>query len=237
MFGSVQVRGKRILLIESDPRATRSTLSLLRGWGFLVWSFDRTVDLSLILRYSNFDLVISDINTLEREEFDGIQTVRRCFGGLYFVLSAQGDIAGELKAFELGVDDFICKTVDPRILLARICAGLRQRVLAPQPPEPDGKVEIDNLVIDRNDHCALVRGKRMPLSTGEFELLWMLATHRHQALSREFLFINTLGREYDGLDRTIDRRVSRLRKKLDARADLSLTVRTIWGRGYMLAER
>ena len=226
------MRGKRILLIEDDHRLARSIIRFLQDQGFVMRHFGDGDSVSQVLKSSDFDLVLCDIMLPGTDGFEIALQVRSHFGGPYIFLTALSDVDSQLKAFESGADDFIIKPVHPNILLARICACLRRR--QPQVKQ-ETVVQVDNLTVDRGERCARVEDETIPLSSGEFDLLWMLAAHPQQALSREFLFINTLGRQYDGLDRTIDGRVSRLRKKLENFGKVTLTVRTVWGQGYMLA--
>lgn len=228
------MRGQRILLIEDDQRLARSILLFLQQQAFVVRHVSDGDSLGQMLETCEFDLVLCDVMLPGTDGFEISQRIRRNFAGPYLFLSALSDLQSQLKAFELGADDFIVKPVDPNLLLARIRACLRRR--RPQ-AQYESVVHINNLTVDRGERCARVNGSSIPLSTREFDLLWLLATHQKQALSREFLFINTVGRHYDGLDRTIDGRISRLRKKLESVEGLGITVRTVWGQGYMLAGR
>ncbi|WP_295802837.1 response regulator transcription factor [uncultured Microbulbifer sp.] len=232
------MRGKRILLVEQDLRLAQSVIDALRELGVVLWHLNDGGNLERVLRYGEFDLVLTDFTADPAQGIEIIQQIRRNFSGPCLVLSSLHDVSSQLQAFELGVDDFISESEDPRLLLARIRANLRHyegHDYKGVRNNKKNKIKLDNLTIDWDDQFVLVGDRPFALSTGELELLWMLATHPQQALSREFLFINTLGRPYDGLDRTIDRRVSRLRKKMDSHTNLALTVRTIWGKGYMLA--
>lgn len=228
------MRGKRILLIEDDQRLARSITLFLEGQGFVIRHLADGTSIAQVLKDCDFDLVVCDVMLPGTDGFKISQQIKRHFDGPYLFLTALSDTLSQLKAFELGADDFIVKPVHPNILLARIRACLRRR----QPLEQqEVVVQVGNLNVDRGERRATVDGEPIALSTGEFDLLWLLSIHPQQALSREFLFINCLGRRYDGLDRTIDGRISRLRKKMDLYSTLPLTVRTVWGQGYMLAAK
>ncbi|WP_105101773.1 response regulator transcription factor [Microbulbifer pacificus] len=228
------MHGKRILLIEDDQRLARSIVHFLERQRFVVRHFSDGVGISQTLRTGSVDLVLCDVMLPGRDGFDIAGQIREEFNGPFLFLTALSDVRSQLKAFEIGADDFIVKPVHPEILLARIQACLRRRLPS---REKMTSVHIENLRLDRNERCAWVDDNVIPLSAGEFDLLWLLGTHSQQALSREFLFINSLGRRYDGLDRTIDGRISRLRKKMERFSSLPLTVRTVWGQGYMLAAK
>ncbi|WP_231759680.1 response regulator transcription factor [Microbulbifer elongatus] len=225
--------GRRILLIEDDQRLARSVVQFLEGQQFVVRHLADGIGVSQLLRTEVIDLVLCDIMLPGRDGFEIIQEVRTVFDGPCLFLTASSEVPVQLKAFEVGADDFIVKPVHPDILLARIEACLRRNFPTNQ---KKSVLQIGNLLIDRSGRKAWVNDEEIRLSPGEFDLLWLLGANPQQPLSREFLFINSLGRRYDGLDRTIDGRISRLRKKMERYSSLALTVRTVWGKGYMLAE-
>jgi DNA-binding response OmpR family regulator len=72
------------------------------------------------------------------------------------------------------------------------------------------------------------------LTTQEFELLHLLASHAGKILSREDIFLHLRGIDYDGLDRSIDGRISKLRRKLDDTAKTPTRIKTVWGKGYLI---
>ncbi|WP_231759667.1 response regulator transcription factor [Microbulbifer elongatus] len=227
------MRAQRILLIESNQRIARRIFGCLQDKGFIVWHDERGEDITRSLEHQVFDVVLSSVNT--PGDFERVSLIRQVFPGPLLAMSDFDGLNTQLRAYELGVDDFIVRPVDLRILLARIGAVLRRYLPETSSEQVASAIRVKNLTIDRKNQRVFIKDTPVAFSSGEFELLWTLAAHPQQALSREYLFTHTLGRPYDGLDRTIDRRVSRLRKKLDARSDVSLTVRTVWGKGYMLA--
>ena len=228
------VQGKRILLLEGEKCPEKAPIEFLLSQGFSVQAIDCGKPIQPALNTGDYDLVLLNIANFDTKNIEISKKIRRNFVGPLLVLSGLNNTKTQLKAFELGADDFITTPIDLRILLARIHASLRRS--SPQTPQKN-RVQINNLTVDRGERSAKVEGQTLPLSTGEFDILWLLASHPKRLLSRDFLFVHALGRQYDGLDRAIDRRVSRLRKKLENRPDLSLTVRTVWGQGYMLARR
>ncbi|MCQ3828175.1 response regulator transcription factor [Microbulbifer elongatus] len=227
------MRADRILLIESNRRIARRIEEALQGMGFIVWHDENGAEVIQGLTHQVFDLVLTSLNS--PENFEQVQRIRQVFSGPCMVMSDFDGLNTQLRAYELGVDDFIVRPVDMRILQARVRACLRRCRPKHSSRQASSAIRVKDLTIDRKNRRVFVKDTPVAFSSGEFEVLWMLAAHPQQALSREFLFTHALGRPYDGLDRTIDRRVSRLRKKLNACSDVALTVRTVWGKGYMLA--
>lgn len=223
----------RLLLIEDDEGLARSICRFLEKNGFDVKHFVNGDDLDVLVSTSDFAMIICDVMLPGTDGFEIAKKIRGKFSGSYIFLTSLDALEHQLKGFELGADDYICKPVDPKLLLARINACLKRKSAKPQKQ----KISFTNLTVDNDIKAATVEGEKLPLSNYEFDLLWLLANHSEQQLSREFLFTNTVGREYDGLDRTVDGRVSRLRKKLEQTDGIQCEVHTSWGKGYMLVAK
>lgn len=223
----------QILLIEDDHSLARSISKYLTINGFDVRHFSNGDNLENLIASNSFSLILCDVMLPGTDGFEIAKKIRHKFKGPYIFLTALNDLKSELKAFELGADDYICKPVNPELLLARIRAHLTRT----KTPTVDSNITFTNLIIDKATRTASIGNTLLPLSRYEFDLLWLLAVHREQQVNREFLFVNTVGREYNGLDRTIDGRISRLRKKLESFKKLKCKIQTSWGQGYMLAAK
>ncbi|TLM77333.1 winged helix-turn-helix domain-containing protein [Microbulbifer harenosus] len=223
---------KQILLLEGKGNPERSPREFLIKQGFSVQQLADGSPLKFTFDTIEYDVVLWNSDAINTEKLEIIRHIRRSFVGPLLIISSQNNTKIQLDAFESGADDFIITPVDSRVLLARIHVCLKRAThLAPK----KSIVQIQNLTVNHAERSAKIGGQLLPLSTGEFEILWLLVSHPKRLLSRDFLFVHALGRQYDGLDRAVDRRVSRLRKKLEKRPELSLTVRTVWGQGYILA--
>jgi len=93
-----------------------------------------------------------------------------------------------------------------------------------------------SLFINRSSQTVLLGRQSVELTTVEFSLLWSLATHCNQILDRETLFQLTKGISYDGIDRSVDITISRLRKKLNDNSAKPWRIKTIWGQGYLFVK-
>lgn len=221
----------RILLIEDDQRLVKSISSFLSNHGFEVRHLTDMDNLEVLIAAECIDLILCDVMLPGANGFDIAKKIRHKFDGPYIFLSALGSSKDQLKGFDLGADDYITKPVEPELLLARINAHLRNH----QRPASKNVIRVENLFVDSVNRYAKVDDEEIPLSKNEFNLLWLLAQSPGQIISREFLFQNTVGREYDGLNRTVDGRVSRLRKRLEQYNHLRCKVETLWGQGYILS--
>jgi two-component system OmpR family response regulator/two-component system response regulator RstA len=120
------------------------------------------------------------------------------------------------------------------VLLARTRALLRRVEHHHAAAENGGDIDLGALRISHSAQQAWLDGEPVELTTQEFELLSLLARNAGRILSREDIFRATRGIEYDGLDRSIDGRISRLRRKLGDSATTPTRIKTIWGKGYLL---
>ncbi|MAT68187.1 MAG: DNA-binding response regulator [Planctomycetaceae bacterium] len=192
---------------------------------------DRAVEIILATKP---DLVILDVNLPGRDGFEVCRVVRPGYAGPILILTARAEEVDEVVGLEIGADDYLSKPVRPRVLLARIRAHLRKAA-------PDGvnlaetRLVIGELEIDAACRMVVLEGCEINLTTAEFDLLWMLAQHAGQPLSRKVLNESLHEPPHDGLDRTIDLRVSRLRRKLLDDSASPRRIKSIRGVGYMLS--
>jgi two-component system response regulator RstA len=216
-----------LLLVEDDPALSALVGDFLRSHGYTVTAEgrgDRAVPRIAELRP---ELVLLD---LMLPGLDGLEVCRRAreggFRGAILMLTARGDDLDEVLGLQVGADDYLTKPVRPRVLLARVQAVLR-RLQGAETTLTRGR-----LVLDLAARDASLAGERLSLTTAEFELLALLAQRAGEVLSRDDLSIALRGIPWDGLDRTVDLRVSRLRKRLgDEAGELIKSVR---GSGYLL---
>ena len=152
------------------------------------------------------------------------------------MLSAKGEVFDKVLGLELGADDYIAKPVQPRVLLARIKALLRR---LPAPSEQDNasyQLIFGNFRISQSTRTASLGSQNIDLTTAEFDLLWLLASHAGNVLSRDDLLQELRGIGFDGLDRSIDARISRLRKKLNDDPENPTRIKTVRGKGYLFSK-
>src|SRR5690606_15839895 len=182
-------------------------------------------------------LVLLDLMLPGKDGLTICRELRQSFKGPILMLTAKDADIDQVIGLEAGADDYVAKPADPMVLLARIRALLRRAEAAPAAAaaaEPSGgDIVLGSLRISEA-HRVWLDGNEISLTTQEFELLFELARSAGTILSREDLFKRIRGIEYDGLDRSIDGRISKLRKKLGDDAEAPKRIRTIWGKGYLL---
>jgi two-component system phosphate regulon response regulator OmpR len=151
------------------------------------------------------------------------------------MLTAKGEDVDRIVGLETGADDYLPKPFNPRELVARIQAVLRRHAegFAPGGPEQEGRISFGPYCLDLTTRSLTRDDKPVPLTTGEFGLLKVLATHPRQPLAREKLMLLARGRDHDVFDRAIDVQVSRLRKLIEDDATAPRYIQTVWGFGYV----
>lgn len=162
--------------------------------------------------------------------FELISQIRTEFTGPILFMTAQTQLSSQLKGLQMGAQDYLLKPVDPRLLLAKVKVFLPEAVL---PAAKTDIVQLFNLRFDRVNKTACLADQFLSLTTAELNLLEALLDHFGSVVSREWLFREQLYRDYDGIDRTMDGRASRLRKKLQ-HVDPQWTIQHYWRLGYSL---
>lgn len=183
------------------------------------------------------DLVLLDIMLPGMDGLSVCRALRPQFAGPIVMLTSLDSDMNQVLGLELGADDYILKTTPPPVLLARLRVQLRQRGLMREPlPSalPANRLSLGQLVIDLPSRSVRLSGREVSLSTAEFDLLWQLASHAGEILGREQLFRALRGRDYDGLDRSMDVAISRLRRKLGDSAETPTRIKTVRQKGYLL---
>jgi two-component system OmpR family response regulator len=228
----------RILLVEDDERLCALVAGYLRKHDYDVEVVLHGNDaLPAILKLQP-DLVILDVNLPGKDGFQICREARDQFDGVIIMVTARDDQFDEVLGLEFGADDYVHKPVEPRVLLARIKAQLRRAAgrganAANQPESfTFGKFEINRAARS----VKLPDDSRPELTSAEFDLLWALVICAGEVVSRESLMRQLRNLEFDGLDRTIDGGISRLRRKLHDDASTPQRIKTVRGKGYQFSK-
>jgi DNA-binding response OmpR family regulator len=150
------------------------------------------------------------------------------------MLTAKSTEDDKLEGLYLGADDYVTKPFSPRELMARVKAVLRRLSHAHSQPDEIG---YGDLTINFPQYEVRVGGQRINLTPKEFKILAVLITHPERAFSRAELVEKAFGYDYDGLDRTIDVHVLKLRKKIEADSANPHYIQTVYGVGYKFSNQ
>ncbi|WP_428624413.1 response regulator [Sedimenticola sp.] len=222
-----------ILMVEDDLKLATLTSEFLQSHNFLVvHEADGQRALERV-HALNPDLLILDLNLPGLDGLEICRRVRPTFGGPILMLTARDEDVDQILGLELGADDYVIKPAKPRVILARIHALLRRQ---PKPNESridEAVIEHGSLSIRRNAREVVWLSRLVKLSTNEYDLLQLFATHPGEILSREIISRTVRGLEYDGLDRWVDILVSRLRSRFGDDSQSPRRIKTVWGKGYL----
>ncbi len=223
---------KKVLLIEDDERLSSLICQFLQENEFKVLALTSGKHaIREVLRFKP-DMIILDVMLPGDNGFTVCKNLRQHYAGPLLFMTAKNDDFDQVLGLEIGADDYVIKPVEPRVLLARIHALLRRSVS--QQPANNSKQQLifGKLFIDKKARVATLNGQDVKLTSHEFDMLWKLAETPSELVERETLYTELIGREYDGLDRSADVRISRLRKKLKDNAQHPYRIKTIWGKGF-----
>ena len=226
-----------ILLVEDDVRLSSLITEYLVKNGMQVSTQFRGDDAVKTIIEEQPDLVVLDIMLPGLDGFEVCRRVRTKYRGPILMMTAKDEDIDQVVGLEIGADDYVVKPVQPRLLLARIRALLR-RLPTSSHKQLNTKLarnsyEFDDLTITHSSRSVVLNKKQLDFSTTEFDLLWLLASHAGNILSRDKISEALSGIEYDGLDRSIDIRISRLRKLLHDDPNKPHGIKTVRGQGYL----
>ena len=232
----------RILLVEDDDRLANLTAEYLRKNDFEVTIEGRGDTAESRILSEDPELVILDVMLPGKDGFEVCRAVREKYNGVILMLTARDEDLDQILGLELGADDYIAKPVQPRLLLARIKALLRRSPGTAGPADegadPDQMTQLafGNFSISQATRSTHLGDETIDLTTAEFDLLWLLARHAGNILSRDDLLQELRGIGFDGLDRSIDARISRLRRKLGDDPENPTRIKTVRGKGYLFSK-
>jgi OmpR family response regulator RpaB len=220
----------RILLIDDDARL-----------GELLGAYFKRFDLELIaatepsrglekLSAEKPDLVILDVMLPEQDGFEVCRTIRKSSAVPIIMLTARGDVTDRVVGLELGADDYLPKPFEPRELVARIQNVLRRA--GSRTDQPTDRLSFKDLDINLERRTVELDREPLELTTMEYQLLVLFATHPGRAFTRDEILNELRGIDAQLFSRSVDILVSRLRQKLKDTTKQPRFIKTIWGTGY-----
>ena len=225
----------RVLVVDDDPAIREMLSEYLSAHGFEVAQAANGAAMRAELQRALPAVVLLDVG-LPGE--DGLTLARflreRHDVGIIMVTGAD-EVVDRVAGLEVGADDYIAKPFDPRELRARLKSVLR-RLEKKEPAAAKGRmrVGIGRCSLDlKSRTLSDDKGREIPITAMEFDLLKALIDHPNQVLSRDRLLTLTRNREWEPFDRSIDIRITRLRRKLEEDPAHPRVIKTVRGAGYM----
>ena len=221
-----------VLIVDDDAKLVDLLTEYFGENEFLTHAVMLGADVLDAIRDNQPDIVILDIMLPDTNGLEGLKQIRAKHTIPVIMLTAKGDDTDRIVGLELGADDYLPKSFNPRELLARIRAILRR-----QNNTVSGSdtvvIRAGDLELNRSTRTLTSDGKNVPLSTTEFNILDVLMKHPNTVLSREQITNMAQGRNFMADERSVDIHVSKLRGKIEKNPSSPLRIKTIWGTGYM----
>ena len=228
---------RTILLIEDDIELSELIAGYLQNKGFDVSVENDGGPAAERIISEQPDLVIVDLMLPNQDGISICKTARQYFNGFIMMLTASTDDFDQVVALEIGVDDFVQKPIEPRVLLARINALFRRApslsaTPVPVASQPQAKtLSFRALTINLSARKVTLDGEPISLNTPEFDTLCYMAERAGEIIDRQTLFRALKNLDYDGQNRFVDITISQIRKKFGDQADNYL--QTVRGKGYL----
>lgn len=217
----------RLLIVDKDDSTRNQVKKLAESARYC---FDAATDGIMaikLFRRQDYHLVVMDMELPMLDGWNVCRQVRKSSDVPIIIISTNTAEHDKLRAFELGVDDYLCKPFSAPELLARIKVHLyRSRGIKSAAPS---KISANGLLIDTISHAVFVDENTIKLTPKEYDLLFFLSQNPNRAYSRESLLNEVWGYEFSGSDRTVDTHIKMLRVNIKPYDSYIVTV---WGFGY-----
>ena len=223
---------RRVVLVEDDARLAGLISAYLQEQGLLVEAHFRAEPALESIAASQPDVVILDIVLPDMDGFEACRAIRAHYRGPVLMLTARDEEVDEILGLELGADDYVVKPVSPAVLVSRIRALIRRAPVAAA-TAASAPLVFGGLSIHRESRRVILDGRVVGLGAREFELLLLLVARAGTIVSRDAILSSLRGIEYDGLDRSIDVGISRLRRRLGDFSTPPQRIKAVRGKGYL----
>jgi len=235
---------QRILLVDDDAALRELVADYLGASGFQVEGVGDGAAFRARMAERGADLVVLDLMLPGEDGLSLLKWLRSAGGPPVIIVSARGEEVDRVVGLELGADDYLAKPFGPRELLARVRAVLRRGAADSAANETGtasgvatGVATFGPFRLDLATHVLVCDGREIGLTSGEFTLLRLFLEHPNQVLTRDHLITLVKGYERAPFDRSVDVRVTRLRRKIEPNPEAPVYLRTIWGEGYLFSPR
>jgi two-component system phosphate regulon response regulator OmpR len=224
----------RVLIVDDDPAVRQMLADYLSSHGYEVGQAASGEAMRAELERAVPAVVLLDIGLPGEDGLTLARYLRERYPVGIIMVTGAGDVVDRVAGLEVGADDYIAKPFDPRELRARLKSVLRRLEVKSEKKLSSTKINVGRCFLDlKSRTLSDARGREIPITAMEFELLRALIEHPNQVLSRDQLLTMTRNREWEPFDRSIDIRITRLRRKVEEDPARPRAIRTVRGAGYM----
>jgi DNA-binding response OmpR family regulator len=236
---------ERVLIVEDDAEVRETTGDYLTGHGFSVALAANGEQMRAVLAQAAPDelpdAVLLDLNLPGEDGLSLTRWLRAHHDVAIIMVTGAGEVVDRIVGLEVGADDYLAKPFDPRELRARLKSVLRRANERPrraaggaEASRTGRRVRVGRCLLDLDTHLLVDgQGADVPITGMEFDLLRVFIEHANRVLSRDQLLTLTRNREWEPFDRSIDIRIARLRRKIEADPEKPVVIKTVRGAGYM----
>ena len=228
-----------VLIVEDDRDIRQIVAEYLGSQGYDVDQAEKGSDMREAIERKVPDVVLLDIRLPGEDGLTLARYLRERYDVGIIMVTGAGDVIDRVVGLEVGADDYVTKPFDPRELLARVKSVMR-RLQVRVPARAGGvdaeaeRVAVGRCFLDVASHRLLdAQGNEVSITSMEYELLKVFTEHPNKVLSRDQILTLTKNREWEPFDRSIDIRIARLRRKVEANPEEPQAIRTVRGAGYM----
>lgn len=232
---------RHILICDDEEDVREMVGEYLVRRGFMVSTAHDAEAMRQVLSEKSIDALVLDINMPGEDGLSALRSLRADNNLPVIMLTATAEVVDRILGLEMGADDYLGKPVDLRELEARLKTVLRRQSAPPAEADEgkaEGKVLFGDCTLDLEAALLFAPdGSEIPITAMEFSLLKVFANNRGRVLNRDQLLDQAHDRDWDPFDRSIDIRISRLRRKIEPNAKKPEVIRTVRGIGYIFGEK
>ena len=224
-----------ILVLDDEKEIADLVEVYLKNENYNVYKFYNSEEAIKCIDKESLDMAILDIMISGKNGFEICRYIRE--KGLKFpiiMLTAKIEDNDKIKGLTLGADDYITKPFNPLELIARVKSQLRRYTLYNEGKNKKNLIEINGLIIDKDEHKCMLYDEEIDLTPIEFEILLYLANNKGKVISSEELFENVWKEKYFDSNNTVMVHIRRIREKLREDTKKPKFIKTVWGVGYKL---
>lgn len=223
------------ILVVDDEKEIRDLIEIyLKNEGYTVIKSSNGEESLEILQKEQIQLIVLDIMMPKMDGMEVCRKVREYLNIPILMLSAKSEDMDKIQGIMTGADDYLTKPFNPLELSVRVRALLRRAYYFNNINKENTLINIENLIIDKNDRTIKVDDKEIPFTAREFDILYLLGSNRGRVFSSEEIFTKIWKESYFGSNNTVMVHMSRIREKLEKYIPGNKIIQTVWGVGYKI---
>lgn len=223
------------ILVVDDEKEIRDLIEIyLKNEGYTVIKSSNGEESLEILQKEQIQLIVLDIMMPKMDGMEVCRKVREYLNIPILMLSAKSEDMDKIQGIMTGADDYLTKPFNPLELSVRVRALLRRAYYFNNINKENTLINIENLIIDKNDRTIKVDDKEIPFTAREFDILYLLCSNKGRVFSSEEIFTKIWKESYFGSNNTVMVHMSRIREKLEKYIPGNKIIQTVWGVGYKI---